>query len=137
MFRSHSYGFSLVELLVGVVILGVLSLSMAALFSNQNKQMAQLNSSIGRSNAENLLLSALTKEGLCTKMLISTPFDILDSDKKIIPQIDLKASFSGTAEGTKLLTIDKPAVANSMLLVVKSVSLENIKEADTDTYYAS
>lgn len=133
LYTNDNKGFSLIEALVAVVIMGVISLGIATAITTQNKQISQAALRLETLDINNSLNNILSNESMCLNNLKSLKIDLSDSTKKYtLPS--LSTYNNSNVELQKIITAGEKSPGNNNL-TIEEISISNAQKISADEGY--
>lgn len=143
-------GMTLIEVVIGIGLLGFMSLVFAQMMANQNKQMHRLETKAAVLEAQNFIRTALQDNAICSKQfsdpalgalknlgaqtgLVNLSLAGTDINNPLIEKIQLQKVLLGSVVGSAVaLEVGKP-IPGTTSAVVSEISISNfVKKSSAD-----
>ena len=141
----NTAGFSLVSILVSIGLLGLISLGIANMVDNLNREVKATGEKLSALELERNSLLVLGDGSICNFMVTTNgpwlrpgtqfPLKINPSSTNHPPISFTKLLTTPKATAPPLIEVDSPATLNSKTLIVKSIEITNIKGEPTDNQF--
>lgn len=129
--RRYESGFSLIESLVAVAIMGIVSAAVASMFVTMQSENRALAENLAARDLTQSLLRSLGDGNVCQYLLtkpVALTFDSTQvaagKPQKMTPSLPLYASYNAGVPGPIVAQIGAPASAYARSLVINSIDLQ-------------
>ncbi len=133
--RKNNTGQSLVQVVVGLALLGILAAAFVSLMSNQQNESKALSDKLASLETARLLIFAMTDVQICTKA-VSAPGHILNTSALSTEVVALTSIPASSGAGApNLITVGSSSSAISQTLKVNDIRLSNFVSSGLPNRY--